>query len=346
MSIKTSFSFEGFTQLRDESTSTHDVVVGTLKTGEEVFMLHLVRNATLPFKAEFLLVEVWDRTEKKRLWRFKDIDFSGNCFLVQTDLGIAIALVGRGKQGEVERVIPFKDFSSHQPTDLRKLIGLKKAAAKALDRRYQLTETEQRLVKIDQARDEELRKKRKEALEAERQAEKAAALKKRAAREARVAALKARPRVEVFAEGGKVCHGTPVTETEWQSLPHGTYVVLVQSYDDESGECGEAFEFFWIQKNGGRPRKERLTPVSFNRSTDKASGIKLPEPVRTVLIERDGNVFEAKVFETIEVVRQAVKIGLNGGTYVTSEDRVDADKAEIFSATSEGLKTVGNLTVL
>jgi cold shock CspA family protein len=90
------------------------------------------------------------------------------------------------------------------------------------------------------------------------------------AKRQRQQALLAREKVTVVTAGGANFFGIPVMESEWESVPDGTSVVLVEYFDQETGHVSRPLEYFVVQKPGGKPAKQyRKTEVSL--LTEEAS---------------------------------------------------------------------------
>jgi hypothetical protein len=147
------FQFPGFILSGSNDTPTYEVEVGRIEHGGTVFVLDVIRNKEHT-DLSFMVAKIHD-TADKLLWAFQKEGFEGVGLLAQgCDGEPVIALVGKGKTGKVERVIPLSKLVSNQPVDLRRMVWHKVEAAKFLDREYVFSTTEDRLIKIEADRKE------------------------------------------------------------------------------------------------------------------------------------------------------------------------------------------------
>ncbi len=325
---KSRFQFPGFTLTASRDTSTHEVEVGTITDGGVVFVVELIRNARFP-NLDFLLAKVTD-VKSEVLWTFKSENFDGAGVLAKAGDVTVIAIMGRGKNGKVERVTPFGRLTTHQPINLRKQIELKMLAAEFLGRKFNLTATESAIAGVDAQREFEARKAVKEAEREARQVE----------RRDRILGIKKRTRLEAYAADGSVRHGYPVVETEWPSMPNGTFVILVDSID-ENGKPGKAIECFRVVKERGQNALKANSVLVTSERPAMTPAAAAPKPVGRAVIEKDGNAFEVILFAKHEDIRKAKAAGLNGGTLVAVRPEVNGGKIEVYEVHAKNSKTWG-----
>jgi hypothetical protein len=336
--ITTRFDFPGFELVRKEDTSTHEVEIGRVALGDEVYIVHMIRKSGLAFVGDFLVAKVFDTKEEKCLWEFPK-GFSGFSLLARAgDEEVVVALVGRGRNGKVEEVVTFSSLVNCRPIDIRSKIRLKRLAAEYLGRGYITTKTEQIVV----TRDNDRRR------EEERVARQVAHEARQKARQEVIERVTNRGRVEAYTPDGRKRFGLPVVGQEWHVLSNGTFVVLVESFDDDTHEAGPVVEVFRVEKGrGGRLQKGFASPVSWERpvSVTDATQQQAPQPVDNIVVETaGGEFFEVVVYTTLEDIRGARLRGLNSGAYVTAQDKKREDgRYEIFSVQPEKVQTVGLL---
>lgn len=332
------FSFPGFSLVRLADTWTHEVEVGRVTMGDEVFIVHMIRKRglLLPNGGDFLLAKVFDGGEKNLLWQFPKGSFDGFGLLAKAGDETVVALVRKGRGGAVEEVIPFSTLL-HSPVELHRKVRLKMQAAEFLGRDYVLSTAERIIIERDDERRKEEDRRREEEKRAARQSAFEA---RRRAREELTSRVQARSRLEVFTADGQRRSGFPVTGTEWLSLPDGTFVVLVESYDEETGEVGTPIEAFrTVKKEGKNPAKGSSAPVLLKRPERAVKPVLAV--VKTIVIETADGAFEVAVYATMENIRRAREAGLNSGALVTAEDRAHSDgRFEVFSV-CDGMKTIG-----
>lgn len=337
------FDFPGFSLLRQEDTDTHEVEIGQITVNDEVLVVHMLRKKGLPFKADFLVSKVTSGDEKSMIWSFSQhrliFPVNGPAVLaLSSDGEIIIAFIRSGRNGPVEEVLSIAERLAGVPLDIGQVIKLKIDAAAHLDRKYTLTKAEQTLRRHQSAQKREKEEeKRREAFE-----------RKRKARMELTARVKKRPKLHVFTNDGQHRQGLPVIDDEWRSLPPGTLVVLVESYDEEERTAGEPIEAFKVVKeNGKAPKKGFPMAVSAEGSTPADGCVRvttsLPMPVDTILIDLgDSGVFDVAVYLSMEEVRRVRSAGLNGGSYVTAREKRGEDgRYEVYSVSKENIDTIG-----
>jgi hypothetical protein len=333
------FNFAGFTLLRTADNATHEVEVGKVTMGEQSFVVHMIRRAGLAFEGNFLLAKICDSTENE-LWNFSVTQFNGVGLLARVGDELVISLVGRGREGKVEDVIPFSSIFEHQPVGILRKFELKKGAADFLGREYQISVAENKLHKIAL----------EQKLAAEVAAREAAAEARREAREQLKRTIFARGQIQVYTSTGQKRFGYPVLETEWSSLDKGTSVVLVESVG-ANGPVGKVVEAFQIKKERGKnPEKDFLTPVTLERPIAvSATTTSMPRPIDSIIIVREGEPFEVALYSTMDDIRQARSAGLNSGSYAAARDHKGNGKdgrIEVFSIRKDGITTLGLFAAL
>lgn len=341
------FDFPGFALSKTQDTPTHDVEIGTIEDGGHSFVITVLRNNKLSHLA-FAISSVADK-DGKTLWSFKGQKFDGIGLPAFAGESVVIALCTRGKDAVIEQVIPLSSLVSHQPVGLREQIKAKMGASFDLDMPYRLTEMEAKVEKIDEGRmHAEMVRKDREASErraSERDAEKIRKQDelraKQAEREQRVARIMIRERVVGYTALNERRHGVPVVENEWQILEHGTFVILVDAIG-EDGTVGTMLESFKVVKERGRhPMKAVVSQLV----SQKAVVTEIPEelkPTGQVLVEMKNDVFEVAIYDSLATIKKAHKAGLNGGAFVTTDERDSEGKVTVYSVTQEaGPKKVG-----
>jgi hypothetical protein len=346
------FDFPGFALVKTQDTSTHEVEVGTIEDGDKTFQVTMIRNNKLTH-LDFAVSTVADKDGKK-LWAFKDQNFDGVGLLAFAGDAVVIVLATRGKDSVIERVVPFSSLVNAKPIGLREMIKAKMGASFDLDIPYRLTETEAKVEKIDEGRmhaemvlrDREASERRASERDAEKIRKQDELRAKQVEREQRVARIMVRERVVGYTALGDRRHGVPVVENEWQILENGTFVILVDAIG-EDGTVGKLLESFKVVKERGR----HPVKVALSQLVDKNEpSTEIPEelkPTGEVLIEMKGDIFEVGVYGSLAVIKQAHKAGLNGGAFVTTDERDAEGKVTVYSVTKEsGPKKVGSFIPL
>lgn len=321
----------GFTRVEKADTPTHEVEIGVLVEGGHSFVLNMLRNKNFPNLA-FMIAKA-SAPSGKKLWDFKSEGFDGYGLLAKVGEETVIALLGKGKEGKVERVIPLTDLVSNKKSDLRRMIALKVAAGTFLSRQVLLTSTEELVRKADAKRAAELE-------EARRQAEIEA---REAARKERIAKIMVRQVLTGFTHDNRRRQGIPVVDGEWQSLGHGTRVILVERIGENGTTSGMLESFQVVKERGKNPQKGFSVPVT---ALPAAALMTKPitRPTTSVVVELGDEVHEVHLYDSVAAIREARKSGLNGGTYVgvrTSDNRV-----EVHQVFTDKMQTIGHFTPL
>lgn len=304
MTDRSGFEFPGYMLMETQDTDTKLVETGVVRDGDYSFVLTMVRPTYVAPTTPFLVKEIGD-LQGNQLWTFEETTKGPEefCNMAKAGEHPVIAVVRRGPKGAVVRVIPLVNFVGVR-FDVATMIGLKRTAAQFLGRDFELTKPEQTVGRI-------LAERQRQAEEA-RQAE----ARKRAdeEREARVRRILAREPVEI--KGGR--WGIPVLEAEWQSLPHGTFVVLVDSFNEATEGCGLVLETFRVVKERGR-NPVKGNPVIVSTQAPAAKSVVQPEKVKPIgiaLIEIEPSRFEeVPLYASQETLRRAREQGLNSGSY-------------------------------
>lgn len=331
------FSFPGATLVDTMDTSTHEIEVIEIKKEDgNVFLCDMIRRSGLSFGGDFLVASVKD-AKKNVLWKFADVNHTGLGLLASTTEGAVIALVGSGKSGSVERVIPLGGLVRHEQSDVARLLQMKQEAAEYLGRDFVLTGVESRMFSI-------LNERRRAA---EASAKARAEEEKRRAREERVRVILDRLPLKVRTADNEERSGIPVVEAEWPMLPHGTHVVLVTRIG-EDGENGDPVSAFWVRKVAGRnPQREAVVYVGQHRPLDPEVSEQAPKPVRSVLAERDGTFHEVHLYTSMDTIRRARTAGLNGGTLVAVNPEAQTETSiEVFAVRTGEVQTLGKYVIV
>lgn len=325
---KSRFNFPGFVWEKNLDTKTHEVEVGTVEEGGNVFDLEMLRNKQFA-NLSFMLAKV--SSQGKKFWDFKSEGFIGIGLLAKVGEQVVIALIGKGREGRVERVIPLAYLIPNKKADLRHQAALKVGAGVFLGRKVMFSAAEEVVRKADARRAaEEAEAKRKENEKA-----------RETARKERLAKILARKEIMGFTATGQRRHGLPIVEGEWQSLEGGTHVVLVERID-EVGKIGKLLEAFQVIKERGRnPQKGFVVPVTPlpQAASEKPTSA---AAARTIVIERDGKVYEVILFSSMDDIRTARAVaGLNGGVYVAVDQKLPSGKVEVYAVHKDRIDTIG-----
>ena len=337
MANQSRFLFPGATFVAAKDTATHEVEVMRIEDGDNVFVLELIRKGGNP-NFNFLVASITDG-DGKSLWNFKSAGFAGLGLLAKAGDETVIALVGPGRDGKVERVIPLASLIKGGPVDLARMAHLKRAAAKFLGREHQLSELEGRLLKASIERERQERE----------AADRAAAEAREAARTVRIRKMLSRGQVTGYTADGKSRYGIPVLETEWASCTPGTFVIVVKTIDEQTGAIGEMVEAFKVMKERGKnPSKGYVMLVTATRPevrTEKMVAGSAPVlPIASTAIETEKGAYEVLLFATMDDLRRARAAGLNGGTYVAVKSAQPGGQIDVYSVHTDRVDTLGKFT--
>jgi hypothetical protein len=223
-----------------------------------------------------------------------------------------------GKKADaIFRVFPLSDLSKAIPVSrgggimsylggmkIDELIDVKVALSRKLANTYPVNNNEEkvflRLKKEDEVAAKE--QERKDRLNATRELSKQ---------------IMNRPKITVYS-GEKKIYGHPATEQEWTVSQVGTPIVMVSSYDQDTGDCGDLLEAFFINDKQGR--KEKGNPqinLQWEKPIDKSDISQLElTPVYAVVGARrlPFDMVDSSGLETLQ------QLGVNSGTKVVLDE--------------------------
>lgn len=347
--------FALFSELREVEKvfddSTVEVVRCRFNDGDRDLTMEFLKMKSKPDN-EFLPTKVM--SEDKVIWRFADekaAGFKGLATLHKIGSRFLIAFVN-GKTMvkillifDIGRTVPAKmgeeivQIGGH---DLATLARLKLEVAKQNGLFYTLTVAEKEaLEKLKQIRQME---------EEEAEREKMAERKARAVeRVKKIEEIKKRRIVPVVNEEGRRFIGLPVTENEWPMLaknssdPEGKdpFVILVDSFDQESGRAGQPLEAFYvIRDRGNHPTKAGVkTGLSFQTEKKKKE-----EPVKIIgmkifKIDKRNIVIQVVDMSTLKSLKGKV----NHATYLAVPVDEKENKFNVFSFPKGEPQSIGHM---
>lgn len=326
-------NLKGFIFVEAKDTPSHEVEVGKVSAGDCELFVEMIRPMSAKDWGDFLPARVYDSS--KDLWNFKQENFRGIGKLINCD-EIVIVLVNKRQQ--IEKVIPVSDLPKVQQVKVRdriELVGgrgiqemfdLKVAVSKRLKMEIVYNDEEWKLLKLI-----------RQMKDADEEAKWAA---RKEARQERLRKIFARPDVYGYSEDGNLCHGTPVTEKEWPSLPNRSRAILVESYDDDSRTAGKIIEAFFVKKEkGGRP--EKYLPKSITaEKPQKRQEEEIVEAKGVIHAVIDKRLQRVMVFSQ-DGIASLRKKGLNSGTHLALDQRDEQGRYTVVKLEGDECRTVG-----
>ncbi|MCR4284368.1 MAG: hypothetical protein NUV64_03615 [Parcubacteria group bacterium] len=297
----------------------YEVALGLVTIDSVKYSVDLIRKV-ISVKDNFLVGSI--RADDKEIWHFKNARYNGICVVTEVDDTVVLCFLSHSN--ELEWIVPLEHLRDSQiidgemvtAMDVGERLILKQAAAKEIGAVVKLSPLEEKVSSY-------LSVKRREKEEAER-------LERSRLKEERRAEIMARESISAYTETGAGRFGKPVTADEWPCLPNGTRVILVESFNKETGECGPTREAFIIRKGkGGRIEKENASEVASERPAPKFVEVKAK---KVIIVDMDGAMRQIPVYKTTEEIELAKKAGLNGGSMVTSEDQRDEKGRYLISS--------------
>jgi len=253
----------GMVVYSDYDSATHHIRKCRLPAEEEVFTVDLIKSKKLPKdKGDFVPGRIFDESGAL-IWKFQDEKFPGLCKIIPYADEYFLCFIGSkgleyiipvNRLKKIRRVRTPYGKSITGAGSLSSLLRAKIGIAGKLGISYRASNTEKQLSEI--WRKEAKQRREKEEAEIRRKKEEA-----RKAREKRVREILSRPRIVGWTSAGQRRCGVPATEDEWRSLPKGTLVILVTSYN-EGGAEGIREAFIIHKSMGGRCEKKNLTELS------------------------------------------------------------------------------------
>ncbi len=299
-----------------------------------------------PEGSEHLPAKVVDK-EGKTLWKFDKYRYPGAfAWLREVDsFGAVIAYATRRELIEVISIAHLpkthivQDAAGRESYEggpgILQVVELKQLLAEDLGLEPHLTTNELIIVnrqrQVRAALRAELRKLKVQAREVARQA-------LAQDRAERVAAILARKPVAGFTVEGQRLTGIPVVDKEYEMLPHGKFVIVVASYDVETGQCGEMSEHFLIKKtSGGRVDKANPRLVTKANPAERQSAAKVETKF---LFEISNDFVEVGLYRRADIDALHAA-GLNSATKVGLFPANTDGTITIYEVTKKGVKEIG-----
>jgi hypothetical protein len=328
--MNTTFAYPNFRAISEEDGPTHEVRIVEFKVGDRVFTAKLIRSRRVAPEGYFLVANIRGADPNgKKLWEFPHARRSHQLgVLVQTSADeVVVAFISKDSR-KVEEVMPLSPLPEQPRLEIRRAIGLKLEAGERLGLKCEFDPFEQTVARVVTERREA------EETECRRQ------------REERVERIRNRKSMTAYTANGERRWGTPVIEAEWPSLVHGAWAILVASYNEESGGCGEPLEAFRVDKRSGRAAQkiQWVGPLAGWNQPPQEDEIQPagPTPLDLLLIPIGEEFYGASLYESMDEIRAARKAGLNSGTYVTAKDHRDEEGLyEIFRVYGKKIETLG-----
>lgn len=217
-----------------------------------------------------------------------------------------IAFVENGRlDGRVVHATSVSDLLHNTETDPETLLRLKKRAAHNLGVGFVLSESEQRLLKEAASQEVETP---------------LAGQRKRRKKDRFLELVKPRGTVEAFDSKGRRYVGIPVLESEWQSSPPDTKLILVDSFDKDALRAGTPLEFFVVHFTKNAKSKKGIVTVQATNPFGAKDDILVPTENGT--FEDGGKQHDVLIFSTFEELKTARTNGqLKTGSVVVARDR-------------------------
>lgn len=158
-------------------------------------------------------------------------------------------------------------------------------------------------------------------------------------RERRRQVIFGREKIMVYRENGQKIWGIPVTDSEWQCLPHKTGVILVAEYDD--GSFKNPTEAFFVDKSRSMPRKDKACQVT--KTLPKKSNDVAPVEMTRQLFQF-GDIIDEFPLVTGETLEQLRNQKVNSGSQfaVIYKDQPPV----LVKLVGNKVETLGNLVLL
>lgn len=321
--------------VESKRSDTHEVALGLVEEDGVKYDIELFRSLNAP-EGNFLASNV--KVDDKEIWHFKKTGYKGICAV--TEVGDKVVFYFLSYDRKLEWVITINCLKSLQviegefvtSLDVNEAISLKRLVASKLGSVVKFSPAENKVLGY--------------LLSEQKKKEDSMRLERLRLKEEKRDRIMSREIISAYTETGAGRFGRPVVGEEWHCLSSGTFVVLVESFDEGTGKCGPAIEAFAIKKGkGGRPEKENAVMVTDERPPVR----RIPDVKASAVFVFDinGAFRSVPVYKTMDEIRQARANGLNGGSLVTSEDRKDEKgRYTIFAVSDPEIKTMGQFSPL
>lgn len=252
-----------------------DVKIGRFFFEEEKYINIELICSNVIVGGEYMPSRVFDMLGNN-LWSFKDEKengFEGRGRLVLFKKISDLVIYLENREG-ITKVIPLMSLARFKPIKLgdellnlggrtlEEMAELKKGLAKELGRKAIFTKEE------DEALEEVwlIRKANRRAEREEEEARRAEEHQRRKEeRRKKTEAILKRSPITVYTAEGQILGGIPVVGSEWQLLPGHIKVVLVESFDEETGLPGKPMEAFIVKKIDYQREKTYVKNLVFSK---------------------------------------------------------------------------------
>lgn len=305
-----------------------------------------LKSKNAPEGAEFLPSKVVN-AKGETLWKFDKNRYLG-AYAWLREVDDDDLIIAYATRSAVYEVIPVKDLPSMRLVkddsgrmsyeggrNSQAIVELKLIIAEDLGLEPIFSTSEALIAKLLRRRKAEARAEAEAEQKAQAQAAREARVREQQLRITRI--LERKPLIGFTADGQRLT-GIPVVGDEYQSLPHGKWVMLVESYDESTGKAGDIIEHFVVSKTGsGRVSKAQVRVVTATN----------PKQVQVTATKRGEQVVEIdNVFHTVSLYDQAGisalhAAGLNSATKVGLWPTNKDGTITIFEVVKKGPREIG-----
>lgn len=325
--MKKFFELSGLTVVTKPDTYTHEIIVMDVNVEGRTLEVEALRSKKAPH-GDFLPASVRVKGQKERIWSFQElkvIGFTGlaKLFRLEPKGQPHIDLIGlTDRNGFLVSVIPLHCLGNGAITNTENyglvFLGGKLQPHELMRLKSQLAHQEGLVCQFTSAEQALL----KDIFNLEEAEVKAEQTRREAARLERRKAVLSRPQITAYTKAGEKVRGVPVASDEWEVLGNGQTAVLVETYDQETGQPGKPLEAFRVEKTrGGRTIKcDRKTGITLELSKPEAMALAFK------MFRIDGILSSMPVVSRDELDQLRQK--LNSGTKVAVPE---GDKFKIYS---------------
>lgn len=305
-----------------------------------------LKSLKAPAGAEHLPAKVID-SNGKILWKFDKHRYPGAYAWLREVDGFG-AVIAYATRSELIEVISVKDLPQMRIVcdatgrenyegglGILKVVELKELLAADLEVEAKFTPNEAMVARRLREQKQEEDKARRLAEAGARQAARDVQAREQAAR---VASILARKPIVGFTPDGQRLTGIPVVAKEYEMLPSGKFVIVVASYDSETGTYGDLVEHFSIRKTGGG-RVEKINPrvVSKANPAERQSAARMEAKL---LFDIGNDPVEVGLYRRADIDALHAS-GLNGATKVGLAPMNPDGTVTIFEVVKKGVREIG-----
>jgi hypothetical protein len=330
------------------ANSSHEFIEGEFKEGETNHTFEFIRNIKSPC---YLLKRIWTTSALgKQMWEYAYEKTENLCILYQDKSGMmVVGFIKRGSKKSLIGVIPVVDIKALRINEegfeypihrqLKAMLRLRKSVAAFNDLDVPLLNVEIALQAAEQERKRLVSLQQGEIIKQIEKESEARKNKRYQHKQDRIKRINARPERNVFDVNGIVYHGIPVTESEWSSLEHNRFAILVTFYHEETREVGDPIKAFQIKKNGRLRMDRQVNGIAWKKPEKEFKNVIAAS--KNIIVDLAGSALHLPLINSDEISTWRKDIGNGIKVAIPLDDK----KVQVLSLYDNRAETLGEASL-